>query len=493
MNNQDALTDQVLKNTLKEQAEKGPDLRQQHPKSHGLLHGEFKVRDDIPEKYKVGVFTKPQTYPIWVRFSNSSPAIKRGILQPDTEGDALGMSIKLMNVPDCKILADEKETQDFILANHPVFFIQDVQGYIDFNTFRKQRAQNNINPELLEKLKPSLAIREEIKAKIVGNPLLIQYWSMTPYKLGDNPIKFLVKPHKPEQPPTTKPDSPNYMREAIVKYLNDTKESVKFDFQIQIYVDDDKTPVENPMVEWKEGDSSPITVATIEIPQQIFDFEERKRYDEALSFSPWHTLREHEPIGSVNLARKKIYQESAKSRRAYIQERFREPKSYQLIKDDPYNMKINLLNFIVPIAAPVEEHYKALRKLLQTLDEHRETFDKIGTVHFARFLFLEKRKTSTGEEYYAQLALFTTYDGDFDLYIQDFVDKVGDLFNALLKHLEGGEAVMPVQDNLQAFTDYVHKYDRKEEHSYKAYTNLSVRNILAKFPKGTQYQNYQEW
>ena len=490
MNNQDALTDKVLQASLKEQTKKGPDLRQLHPKSHGLLHGKFEVRDDIPEQYKVGVFATYQTYPIWIRFSNGSSPIARGVFKPDKEGDARGMAIKLMNVPGHKVLDDEEGTQDFILVNHPVFFVPDVRGYIDFATFRKQAP--NPDPELLNKLKPSLAIIKEINAKIVSNPLLIQYWSTTPYKLGDYQIKFSVKPHQPEKTPAARPDSPNYLREAIIKYFNDTEESVKFDFQIQVYVDDDKTPIENPMVEWKENDSPPITVATIEIPQQAFDFEERKRYDESLSFNPWHTLREHEPLGSINLARKKIYQEGARHRRDYIKERLQEPKPYLSIKDDPYNMTINLLNLIVPIATPVEEHYKALKKLLQTLGKYRETFDKIATVHFARFLFLEKDATSTNEVY-TQLALFTTYDGDFDLYIQDFVDEVGDLFNALLKHLEGGDAIGRVQDNVQAFTDYVHKYDCQEEHSYKAYPNVSVRDILAKFPTGSQYQKSQKW
>lgn len=339
MNNQDTLTDQVLQASLKIQAEKGPDLRQLHPKSHGLLYGEFKVKDDIPAEYKVGVFATPETYPIWVRFSNGSAPEARGVFQPDTEGDVRGMAIKLMNVPDAKVLDDEKETQDFILINHKVFFLPDVQGYIDFSTFKKLKAQGNLDSnqeatlkELGEKLKPSSDIVTEMNGKKVGNPLLIQYWSTTPYQLGPHKIKFSAKPHKPEQSPTAKSDSPNYLREAIVKYFNDTEESVKFDFQIQVHVDDQKTPIENSMEEWKEADSPSITVATIEIPKQQFDFEERKRYDESLSFSPWHTLPEHEPLGSVNLARKKIYQEGAKHRREYIQERLREPQPYQSIR-----------------------------------------------------------------------------------------------------------------------------------------------------------------
>lgn len=332
MNSQEIVTDQVLQGSLREQAEKGPDLRQLHPKSHGLLHGEFKVRDDIPDQYKIGVFANPKTYPIWVRLSNGSAPKTRGVFKPDTEGDIRGLAIKLMNVQGEKVLEDEQETQDFILVNHHVFFLPNVEGYIDFTRFRKQRTEGQVDAELMEKLKPSLAILEEINQKIVGNPLLITYWSTTPYKLGDYAIKFLVKPHSLETPPEIPPDSPNYLREAIDDYFKNTEQSVKWDFQIQVYVDDDKTPVENPMKEW---DSPPITVATIEIPKQAFDFEERKRYDESLSFSPWHTLPEHEPLGSVNLARKKIYSEIAKARREYMKKRYQEPQPYSSIQDTP--------------------------------------------------------------------------------------------------------------------------------------------------------------
>src|SRR5919202_5054949 len=95
---EEAMTKGVLSASLKEQQEKGPDLRQVHTKSHGLVWGEFIVESDIPETVKVGVFAKPQTYPIWVRFSNASGPEKRGKLKSDKEPDARGIAIKLMNV-----------------------------------------------------------------------------------------------------------------------------------------------------------------------------------------------------------------------------------------------------------------------------------------------------------------------------------------------------------------------------------------------------------
>ncbi|GAB1539929.1 catalase family protein [Scytonema sp. NUACC21] len=328
---QEAMTDDVLATSLELQRQKGPDLRQVHAKSHGLVWGEFIVEDDIPTTVKVGVFAAPQIYPIWVRLSNGGQPEKRGKLKADKEPDSRGFAIKLMNVQGQKVLDDEATTQDFVLINHPVFFVRDVKGYVDI----AKVASGQADPELIQAMQPSFAVIQEINSKKVSNPLLIQYWSITPYKLGSKPIKFSVKPQSPEVPPDAVPDADNYLREAMVRYLTDEGREATFDFLIQLYVDEDKTPVENPMQEWKQEDSPLIKVATIRIPSQKFDFEERKRLDEGMSFNPWHTLPEHEPLGSVNLSRKKIYQELSTYRRNQIQQRLREPQPFARVQDTP--------------------------------------------------------------------------------------------------------------------------------------------------------------
>lgn len=330
---QNIFTDMLSFAIAKEQKAKAPTLRPQHPKSHGLLHGQFIVRDGLSDRCKFGVFATPKTYPIWVRFSNGSSPQAHGALNPDTEGDVRGMAIKLMEVKGSKLLPDEPHTQDFILANYPTFFMRDVQDYLDFAMLKSQG--DRPNPELAQKLAPSFAMLAKINAQKVGNPLQITYWSTTPYKLGSTPIKFLVKPHQPELPPDPMPTRPNYLREAIVNYFSNTESSVKFDFQIQFYVDETKTPVENPMQEWSEADAVPITVATVEIPKQAFDFDARKQLDARLSFNPWHSLPDHEPLGSINLSRRKIYKEGAKHRRESMQVSSQEPQPYSIVHDDP--------------------------------------------------------------------------------------------------------------------------------------------------------------
>jgi hypothetical protein len=82
--------------------------------------------------------------------------------------------------------------------------------------------------------------------------------------------------------------------------------------------------------------------------------------------------------------------------------------------------------------------------------------DKLAIVHFARFVFLNSN---------TELAVITSYDGSFDDYINEFINTIGDVFNALLAHIDGAPP-LPVQANRQAFLDYVKQNDfRGLDHS----------------------------
>jgi hypothetical protein len=327
---QNAATATILDIDRKVQAEKGPDLRKDHPKSHGLVWGEFSIERNIPAALKVGIFAEPKTYPLWARFSNASDAEKRGKLKSDLTPDIRAVAIKLLNVAGKKVLDDEQTTQDFLLINHPTFFVHDAQGFANL----MKASVGQADAEELRSLVPTFAVLKAITSKKVTNPLLTQYWSTTPYKLGAQSIKFSVKPHQ-QDPARSTPNSENYLREAMVNTLSGEGKGVAFDFLVQRYVSAGKTPIDDPMQEWQEQDSPFIKLATITIPAQKFDFAERDRLSESLSFTPWHTLPEHAPLGSVNLARKKVYQAMAKARRGYMQHRSEEPQAHGLVLDEP--------------------------------------------------------------------------------------------------------------------------------------------------------------
>lgn len=102
-----------------------------------------------------------------------------------------------------------------------------------------------------------------------------------------------------------------------------------------------------------------------------------------------------------------------------------------------------------------------------------EALASVGTVHFARFVFLGP----------TQLAVITSYDNDFDTYIRAFTEYLGAIFDGLLGYMEDAPP-LPVKDNLEKFEDYIKTNDRSRidgelQSLYCAYPNLTVRSILA--------------
>lgn len=93
---------------------------------------------------------------------------------------------------------------------------------------------------------------------------------------------------------------------------------------------------------------------------------------------------------------------------------------------------------------------------------------KLANVHFARFVFLDPD----------QLLVITTYDGDFDSYINEFTNELGEVFDALLTHVQDGPP-LPVQTYRQQFLDYVRTRDlRCVGTFYSAYPTRTVLDIL---------------
>jgi hypothetical protein len=134
----------------------------------------------------------------------------------------------------------------------------------------------------------------------------------------------------------------------------------------------------------------------------------------------------------------------------------------------------NPLTLIMNIKSAAD--YQQLNGLLQKLQSAPPdqnpiivALNKLKTVHFARFVFLSNN---------TQLAVITTYDGSFDQYINDFIDEIGDVFNALLAHMSGAPP-LPVQKNRDAFLAYVKANDlRGIEPFYSAYPRSTVLDIL---------------
>ena len=303
---------EIIKAKLREQfpAGQGPMRRDAHPKHHGVVRAELVVEPGLPAELAVGVFRTPRSYPAWVRFSNGS-----GTVQPDHLRDGRGIAIKLMDVPGPKLMADEAGTQDFLFINHDVFAVKDAADYVAlFRCIERDGVPTKffLSANPFKWHLKELANANKIRVQI-SNLLTLQYWTMTPYLMGDTPAKFSMRPQVLANTGAPPDSAPDYLRDVMVEHLG--RESVAFDFLVQLQTDARSMPVEDPRIRWEPASSPFRKVATLHIPMQRFASPAQQQFAEDLSYSPWHSVPEHQPLGGINRCRRLIYRAISDFRR----------------------------------------------------------------------------------------------------------------------------------------------------------------------------------
>lgn len=296
--------------------------RDAHPKMHGVVKAEFTVLPNLPAEYQVGIFKEAKTYQAWIRFSNQDPS-----RQADIKGDIRGMAIKLMNVPGQKLLPDEIDatTQDFLLISTPKFVTKDVQEFDDLIA-----AFTNNFLSIVWFCLTHLRVTWNLVTSLCkfASPLQIHYFSTTPYLFGDTACKYGTVPIIKNAEAIPSSPSADYLREAMVRQL--AAGDAHFEFQVQRQTNAETMPIEDPGKEWSTEESPYRTVATIRILQQEFDTDAQRTFGENLSFTPWHSLPEHRPLGGVNRARKIVYNLISSFRHQYNKVERKEPNSWDI-------------------------------------------------------------------------------------------------------------------------------------------------------------------
>lgn len=289
-----------------------PSMRDAHAKAHGCVRADFTVDANIPAELRKGVFAQAKSYKAWIRFSNGA-----GTPHNDQSGDGRGMAIKLTGVSGRKLLTEQADaqTQDFLMINHPAFFVRNVADYVPFT----QLSLLNKADEFLDKHPNAKSVVTAITSKIVNGAFNQRYFSMVPYMLGEAYIKFSARPVVCTSGATitesTAPepkDDPDFLRNRMAAWLGKTDACFKFSVQPQ--TDRATQPIEDPTIAWDEQKAPFIDVASIRIPRQTFDTNAQRAFCENLSYTPWHTLPEHRPVGGINRLRKELYETISKLR-----------------------------------------------------------------------------------------------------------------------------------------------------------------------------------
>jgi hypothetical protein len=106
----------------------------------------------------------------------------------------------------------------------------------------------------------------------------------------------------------------------------------------------------------------------------------------------------------------------------------------------------------------------------------RTALKALGNVHFAQFVFLEKE---------TRLGVFTIYDGDFDDYILSFVEHIGEIFNKILQHIDGGPDLIPVQSHREQFLRFIRAHDLRGLGQFRAYPGRRAFDIQEALEEAT--------
>jgi hypothetical protein len=284
-------------------------------KAHAAIaNAVFVVADEIPEELRRGVFQPGARYEgVAIRFSNSS-----GLVQADAKPDLRGMAIRAPYGDESA--PDGSAVQDFLGTNYEVNHARDADEFMRIaqamtDPFKFARLLFPSNWALLWR---SLMQRysREVMRRPVASLTEETFWSRAPFAIGPVAVRFRIAPsgnrgevgqHRGD-PGEARQDA-DYLRDDLVSRLR--AGDVEYRFEIQRFNNERETPIEDGAVPW----TTPFeTLATIVLPQQDLTTEEAladHRVVEAMEFSPWHASDDFRPLGSLNRARRLVYDASA--------------------------------------------------------------------------------------------------------------------------------------------------------------------------------------
>jgi hypothetical protein len=292
----------IQKQAAREHAQ--PISRGFHAKSHACLNGRLELFRDRDPRTRFGVFADDAApKPVIVRFSNGV-----GWRQADDELDARGIAIKVLGVPGPKYLPDEQGTQDFLMTNSPVPVGRDAVEFMKF-------AQANTDGRIwglfflignARTAAPALSRTTPIDSMVTE-----RFWSGGSFHLGAHQaVKLSTRPCDLRLVRQPSRSSEDYLKADLV---DAAKGGVCMTLYVQFQSDPEKTPIENASIVWEEADAPLVRVGRIVMPPQTVDPAATPACDQ-LSFSPWHSLPAHKPMGHTNRARRYVYAASKMQR-----------------------------------------------------------------------------------------------------------------------------------------------------------------------------------
>lgn len=281
-----------------------------HRKQVAGVRGELEVLVNVPVHARFGIFAKPRTFDVLVRMSNGGL-----VTQTDAIPDIRGLAFSVRGIKGAGAMGKPVDRQDFALINRPEFGFQDSTEFM-MVVPAVARGQVALTKSLVSRYGPLGGIREAARlTKDLLRPFTgfatEPFYSAAPIAIGPYAAKLRIRPvdqHRLVSAPL------NFTNDLALR-LNEGP--ISYNVQLQFYVNDEDTPIENGAKKWSTAASPFESVARLTIPQQDMESTEGlelARQIEQDRFDAWSALAAHRPLGEIMRARRAAYYPSQQER-----------------------------------------------------------------------------------------------------------------------------------------------------------------------------------
>jgi hypothetical protein len=323
-------------------ADSGHAIRSVHAKSHALLEAELEILNGLPPVLAQGLFAKPGTHPVIMRFSTIP-----GDILADSVSTPRGVAIKILDVEGERLEgATEQRTQDFIMVNGPSFSAANGEQFLKnlkllaATTDRAEGLKKVLSATLrgLETALEAVGGESATLKTMGGQPqthiLGDTFFTQLPLRYGKNIAKLSIAPISAElkalnDKPLDDTSDPDAIRHETVDFFRE--HGGEWELRVQLCTNLEDMPIEPANKVWDEAQSPYLPVARIRArPQPAWSEARSTAVDDAMGFNPWNGIVEHWPLGSLMRMRQRAYKHSQEFRSERNRCPVHEPSSAQL-------------------------------------------------------------------------------------------------------------------------------------------------------------------
>lgn len=283
-----------------------------HRKPLLALHATLAVPAGLPEPARHGLFAAAGKHAAWVRLSNGGTDV-----QSDRRPDIRGFSLRVFGVDGPGALGSPTDHQDFALINRPAFAFADSQPFVGL-VMAAAKGPAALLPWALRTYGP-LGMFPALK-RLLGSfnaPFsgfaTEPFFSAAPVACGPYAARLRLLPPAGQAPSAT---APLNWADDLLQRLG--AGPLVYRLQLQFFVDEARTPIEDASVDWPEAVAPYMDVATLTVlpAGPAAEAEAFAAEVERSVFDPWQALAAHRPLGEVMRARKAVYFASQQERGA---------------------------------------------------------------------------------------------------------------------------------------------------------------------------------